>query len=96
VDRARYTVRIESSDAVAGAAGADAAGASGIASYEIYRARDKGSYRLYNRTTQRVLTVAGERGRTYRLYSIAIDAAGNRETAPETYGALVRVLKLKR
>ena len=63
--------------------GEDAAGGSGIASYDVYVAKDAGPYELWQiaaTTTQASFT--GLPGAGYRFYSVARDAAGNTEAAP--------------
>jgi hypothetical protein len=65
--------------------GQDAPGGSGIASYDVYVARDTGPYQLWLlATTVTNAVFTGQPGSTYRFYSVARDAAGNTEAAPET------------
>jgi len=65
--------------------GQDAPGGSGIASYDVYVARDTGPYQLWLlATTVTNAFFTGQPGSTYRFYSVARDAAGNTEAAPET------------
>ncbi|MBL9126361.1 MAG: caspase family protein, partial [Verrucomicrobiales bacterium] len=63
--------------------GQDAAGGSGIASYDIYVARDDEAYRPWLiATTATSARFSGMSGSSYRFYSVARDAAGNTEAAP--------------
>jgi hypothetical protein len=64
--------------------GQDATGGSGIASYDVFVSRDNGSYQLWQiAATATNATFTGQPGSTYRFYSVARDAAGNTETAPD-------------
>lgn len=68
--------------------GQDAAGGSGIASYDVYVARDAGPYQLWQIATPATqATFTGQPGSAYRFYSVARDAAGNTEGAPATADA---------
>jgi hypothetical protein len=63
--------------------GGDAAGGSGIGSYDIYVSRDDGAYQPWLLATKETSArFTGESGSVYRFYSIARDRAGNTETAP--------------
>ncbi|MFO0878902.1 MAG: CARDB domain-containing protein [Gemmataceae bacterium] len=66
-------------------AGNDGTG-SGVASYTIYRAVNDGPFEVWLADTP--LTTAqftgAVPGNTYRFYSVAVDALGNREAAPTT------------
>jgi hypothetical protein len=65
--------------------GQDAAGGSGIASYDVYVARDAGPYQLWQIATKAAKAAfTGQPGSAYRFYSVARDAAGNTEDAPAT------------
>lgn len=72
--------------------GGDAAGSSGIASFDLYVARDRGPYLLWQiATTETAATFTGEPGSIYHFYSVARDAAGNTEAAPESADAFTTV-----
>jgi hypothetical protein len=72
--------------------GSDANGSSGIASFDIYVARDRGPYLLWQiATTETSATFTGEPGSIYHFYSVARDAAGNTELAPESADAFTTV-----
>lgn len=63
--------------------GADAAGGSGLASYDIYVSENDSPYRLWlAATTETQAEFTGRSGATYRFYSVARDAAGLTEAAP--------------
>ena len=65
--------------------------ASGVSRFELWRATDGGPFkRLFARTTATQLDVGATPGRSYRFYTIAIDAAGNREPAPKQADARVQ------
>jgi hypothetical protein len=65
---------------------------SGIYSYSVYVAENDSSYYLWLPDTRDTTAVfSGEAGVTYKFYSIAIDSAGNRETAPASYDAITQV-----
>jgi len=72
--------------------GTDAAGSSGIASFDIYVARDRGPYLLWQiATTATNAPFTGEPGSIYHFYSVARDAAGNTEAAPDSADAVTTV-----
>ncbi len=72
--------------------GSDATGSSGIASFDIYVARDRGPYLLWQiATMERNAMFTGEPGSIYHFYSVARDAAGNTELAPESADAFTTV-----
>jgi hypothetical protein len=56
--------------------------ASGIARFEIWRSVDGRRARRLGSTRGHTLYVAARRGTRYAFYSIAVDKAGNRESAP--------------
>ncbi len=63
--------------------GNDAAGGSGIASYDIYTSQDDGPYLAWLLATPETSArFSGVSGSQYRFYSVARDAAGNTEAAP--------------
>lgn len=65
--------------------GQDAAGGSGIASYDVYVSRGSEPYALWlPASTATGAVFAGQPGFTYRFYSVARDAAGNAELPPAT------------
>jgi hypothetical protein len=64
-------------------AGSDNIGGSGIAAFDVYVSEDGGPYRpLVEGTAATSATFTGRLGRGYAFYSIAVDAAGNRQAAP--------------
>ncbi|HOA60036.1 MAG: right-handed parallel beta-helix repeat-containing protein [Verrucomicrobia bacterium] len=64
-------------------AGQDAAGGSGLQSYDLFISRNGGPFQLQiGATTATSAFFEGEPGSTYRFYTIARDAAGNTEAAP--------------
>src|SRR5207244_1988983 len=72
--------------------GNDGANGSGIASYDVYVSIDGGAFNIWqSATTQTSASYAGQDGHGYAFYSVAIDTAGNRETAPATAEATTRV-----
>lgn len=72
--------------------GADATGGSGIASYDVFVSRDNAAYQSWQlATTATNATYQGQPGSTYRFYSIARDAAGNTESAPEQPDAVTSI-----
>jgi subtilisin family serine protease len=56
--------------------------ASGIAKYEVWRSSNGGRARRFATTKKRSLRVRALHGTSYAFYSIAVDKAGNRESAP--------------
>jgi hypothetical protein len=75
--RGKITLRLTGSDkAPAGVV------ASGIARFEIWRSLNGGRARKLRSTRARVVHVVAHRGARYGFYSIAVDKAGNRESAP--------------
>jgi len=66
--------------------------AGGIYAYTIYVAENDSTYYPWlPETTDTSAVFNGEAGYTYKFYSVAIDSAGNKETAPITYDAITRV-----
>lgn len=64
-------------------AGEDAAGGSGLESYDLFVSRNGGPFQLgIGATTATSVSFEGEPGSTYRFYTVARDAAGNTEPAP--------------
>jgi serine protease len=57
--------------------------ASGIARYELWRATDGGRFKRLYTTTRTSRRVTLRRGGRYRFYTVAVDHAGNRESAPK-------------
>jgi hypothetical protein len=55
---------------------------SGIAYYDVYRSTDRRAYTRIKRTKATVLSVRMLAGARYRFYTVAVDAAGNREAVP--------------
>ena len=64
--------------------------ASGIARFELWRATDGGRFKRLFTTTRTSRRVTLRRGGRYRLYTVAIDHAGNREPAPKQADARVQ------
>ena len=63
--------------------GVDEAEGSGIRSYDVYVAQDRGPYELWlARTVATSAEYLGEVGHTYAFYSVATDNVGYREAAP--------------
>lgn len=72
--------------------GADNAGGGGIASYDIYVSSNNVPFAPWLQGTALNGSIYnGVAGSTYAFYSIAIDAAGNRESAPPTPDAATTV-----
>ncbi|MBL9137478.1 MAG: caspase family protein [Verrucomicrobiales bacterium] len=72
--------------------GADAAGGSGLASYDIFVSRDNGPFSLWQiATTNTSATLLGQPGSTYRFFSIARDAAGLTEKPPAQPDAVTTI-----
>ncbi|HOD80210.1 MAG TPA: right-handed parallel beta-helix repeat-containing protein, partial [Phycisphaerae bacterium] len=72
--------------------GADDAGGSGVASYDIYVSDDGGVFQLWlDDTPDTSAQYTGEGGHTYSFYSVATDHVGHRETAPATADATTTV-----
>jgi subtilisin family serine protease len=55
---------------------------SGIDSVSVFVAKGHGDYSLLDKTGKRSISFKGKRGVKYRFFSLALDKAGNRETAP--------------
>jgi len=64
---------------------------SGVAAYEVYRSANRRPYRRIKRTRATKLKVAVKPGSLYRYYTIAVDAAGNREVVPSKPDLSTRV-----
>jgi hypothetical protein len=64
------------------------AGGSGLARFDVYVAENRGPFQLWlANTTARSAVFPGKPGSRYEFYTIATDAAGNREPAPLTADA---------
>ncbi len=64
-------------------AGADEAGGSGVAFFDIYVSDNNGPFRLWlAQTTRNQAAFTGVFGHTYGFYSVATDNVGNREATP--------------
>jgi serine protease len=84
--KGKITLRLSGSDpAPAGVV------ASGIARFEVWRSVNGRKPRRLRATTARTIHVAAHRGRRYGFYSIAVDKAGNRESAPGRADARFRL-----
>jgi len=65
--------------------GADNAGGSGLAYFDVFFSANGGPFLPWlQRTTDRGAIFTGTAGNRYAFYSVATDAAGNREAAPAT------------
>ena len=75
--------------------GSDAAPAalqpSGIDVYEVYRSANRRAYRRIKRTRKPSMKLKVKPGSLYRLYTVAIDKAGNREPSPSRPDLSLRV-----
>jgi hypothetical protein len=67
----------------------------GVARYELWRSRSGGPYRRVVVTRRTTRTLPLVRGRLYRFYTVAIDAAGNREAAPKRPDVSLRLKRLR-
>lgn len=77
--------------------GQDQPGGSGIAAYDVLVSTDNGPFLPWlERSTLNGSLFLGDLGRTYAFYSLAIDRAGNRESAPGTPDASTAVTKTNR
>ena len=75
-------------------AGNDGAG-SGIAAYDAYVSVDGGPFVLWQSgTTATSASFTGERGRTYRFYSVAVDNVGWRQATPAEPQATTRIVAI--
>jgi hypothetical protein len=73
--------------------GADDAGGSGVAGYDVHVSDDGGAYALWQANTAANAAVyPGEAGHRYAFYSVARDNVGNLEAAPATADAWTEVL----
>ncbi len=77
----RFRIRIEASDPAPGQLGP----------VSVFVAKPGRPYKLLQETTEDRLTFKGRRGVRYRFYSTAVDAAGNREAAPDSPDSVTRV-----
>jgi hypothetical protein len=64
---------------------------SGIAYYDVYRSTNRGAYKRIKRTKLKQMKVGAVAGASYRFYTIAVDAAGNREAVPSRPDLTMRV-----
>jgi subtilase family serine protease len=72
--------------------GDDAAGGSGLQSYDVWLSENDGPYQpLISGTTQISKEFTGHPGSTYRFYSVAHDNAGNAEPPPVIPDASTRI-----
>lgn len=72
--------------------GEDSPGGSGLASYDLYVQRDHGPFVPWQIATLATSAdFTGVPGSTYRFYSVARDAAGNRESPPSTPDAVTTI-----
>ena len=69
--------------------GADDAGGSGIASYDVYVSDNGAAFTLWqDHTDETSATFAGEVDHTYGFYSVAVDNVGHVEAAPASAGGI--------
>lgn len=74
--------------------GQDNAGGRGIATFDVYVSTDGGPFTRWQwETIDRSATFQGAWGKTYAFYSIATDAAGNREEPPFAPDAITTVTR---
>jgi hypothetical protein len=72
--------------------GADDAGGSGVATYDVYASVDGGPFTPWlTGTTQTSATFSGARGHTYGFYSVATDNVGHRQATPTAAQATTSV-----
>jgi hypothetical protein len=72
--------------------GADDAGGSGLASFDVFVSENDGPYALWQTaTTQTSATFTGMAGHTYRFYSRAADHFGHVELAPLSADAFTQI-----
>ena len=64
---------------------------SGVDVYEVYRSANRRPYRRIKRTGKTSLKLKVKPGSLYRFYTIAVDKAGNRESAPPKPDLSMRV-----
>jgi hypothetical protein len=75
--------------------GADDAGGSGVAFYDVYVSTDGGSFAPFLvRTTETSATFTGEFDHTYSFYSVATDNVGHRQATPATAQATTMLVNL--
>lgn len=68
--------------------GADDAGGSGIAAYDVFVADNAGPFTLWQaRTTATSANYTGQAGHSYQFYSLATDQVGHRQATPSTAAA---------
>lgn len=65
----------------------------GIARFDLYRSTNGGPFHRIARTKARKLRLRLVPGRRYAFYTVAVDAAGNREAAPSRPDARLTVLR---
>jgi hypothetical protein len=65
--------------------------ASGITAYELFRSTNRGPYKFITRTRRTRVRLRARPGVRYRFYTVAVDAAGNREPAPSRPDLTTRV-----
>jgi RHS repeat-associated protein len=81
-------------DIALGWSGADDAGGSGIAAFDIFVSVDNGPYTLLlDDTTATSSVYLGDFGHTYRFYSVASDNVGQTEAAPAGFDAIISLVE---
>jgi subtilase family serine protease len=72
--------------------GQDNEGGSGVAGYDVFVSENGGPFQRWLTSTPTTSALfQGQLGKTYAFYSLAIDTAGNRETAPDAADAQTAV-----
>jgi serine protease len=66
---------------------------SGVKAVTVYVSRDGGKFKRFRKTNRKKIRFRGKPGHRYRFFSRAVDKAGNREDAPETADAGLRLGK---
>ena len=62
----------------------------GVKSVTVFASSDGGRYKRLRKTRAKTIMLRLRPGRRYRFYSVAVDKAGNRESAPATPDAKLR------
>src|SRR3954452_17943193 len=80
-DRGVFSLKIKLND-TSGSTSCVKLPSAGVKKVLVFASANGGPYRRVGKTSKSKLRFAGKPGRRYRLFSIAVDNAGNRETAP--------------
>lgn len=65
--------------------------ATGVKSVSVFVSRNGSRYKRFRKTKRKTIRFRGKPGRRYRFYSRAVDRAGNKEPAPATADAKLRL-----